>query len=190
VIVGGKGRMPGFPQLSGAPTQAPVDFLRGASGVGELPAASESVGRPTYAFTGYRKFLDIDGYPAVQPPWGTLNAIDLNSGEYLWKVPLGRYPALTQAGKPDTGTKNYGGSAVTAGGLLFIGATIYDRKIRAFNSSNGSILWEGDLPYAGVATPITYLKNGRQYVVIATSGQRDAIGPRGSGYVAFALEAK
>jgi quinoprotein glucose dehydrogenase len=191
VIVGGKGRMPGFPNLSGAPMQALVDFLRGAGGGSrELPAASESIGRSTYTFTGYRKFLDIDGYPAVQPPWGTLSAIDLNSGEYLWKVPLGRYPALAKAGLPDTGTENYGGPVVTAGGLVFIGATVYDRKLRAFDSGNGSVLWEGNLPYAGVATPITYLKNDRQFVVIATSGQRDSKGPRGSAYVAFALQEK
>jgi quinoprotein glucose dehydrogenase len=140
-----------------------------------------------YTFTGYRRFQDPDGYPAVKPPWGTLNAIDLNTGAYLWRIPLGAYPELAARGLKATGTENYGGPIVTAGGLVFIGATIYDRKLRAFDSRSGKLLWEGSLPYAGVATPATYAVDGRQYVVIAASGARDPKGPQGSAYLAFAL---
>lgn len=192
IIVGGRGRMPGFPQLSKADRRAILDHL---FGVKTQPSADREVQTPAdaavtparYSFTGYRKFLDPDGYPAVKPPWGTLNAIDMNTGRYLWKVPLGQYPALVAAGMPDTGSENYGGPILTSSGLLFIGATIYDRKFRAFSAANGKLLWEAALPYAGVATPMTYKVKGRQYVVIATSGQRDPAGPQGSAYVAFAL---
>jgi quinoprotein glucose dehydrogenase len=102
-------------------------------------------------------------------------------------VPLGEYPELVAAGLRDTGSENYGGPIVTAGGLVVIGATIHDRKIRAFDSGTGQLLWQAALPFAGTATPVTYMADGRQFIVIATSGQRDARGPKGSAYVAFAL---
>ena len=140
-----------------------------------------------YHFTGYKKFLDPDGYPAVAPPWGTLNAIDLNTGKYLWKIPFGQYPELAAKGMTQTGSENYGGPILTASGLLIIGATNFDRKIRAYNSDTGELLWEGDLPFAGNATPATYMVDGKQYIVIATSGARDKKSPQGAAYVAFAL---
>ena len=105
-----------------------------------------------YRFTGYNKFLDPDGYPAVAPPWGTLNAIDLNTGDYAWKIPLGEYPELAAQGMKNTGTENYGGPVVTAGGLVFIGATNFDRKFRAFDKTTGALLWETTLPFSA-ATP-------------------------------------
>ena len=192
-IHNGKGRMPAFPNLSDDETAAILRFL-GASALTEASSkkeASSPSAPPSdtakYRFTGYRKFLDPDGYPAIVPPWGTLNAIDLNTGEYLWKVPLGEYPELVAKGMKDTGSENYGGPIVTAGGLVIIGATIYDRKIRAYNSETGSLLWEANLPFAGVATPATYMVDGKQYIVIATSGQRDPKGPQGAAYIAFAL---
>jgi glucose dehydrogenase len=144
-------------------------------------------GPPKYRFTGYRKFLDPDGYPAVVPPWGTLNAIDLNTGRYLWKIPLGEYPELAAKGMKGTGSENYGGPIVTAGGIVVIAATNFDHTIRAFDSRTGALLWSGDLPYAGNATPATYMIDGRQYIVIATSGQRNPKGPQGAAYIAFAL---
>lgn len=194
-IAQGKGRMPGFPQIAGADKEALLAYLRGGSAA---PGAEREVSAPTgasaaqarYVFTGYRKFLDPDGYPAVAPPWGTLNAIDMNTGTYLWKVPLGQYPALAAKGMGDTGSENYGGPIVTASGLLFIGATVFDRQFRAFDAATGKLLWHADLPFAGVATPVTYMAGGRQYVLIATSGQRDAQGPQGTAYVAFALPAR
>jgi quinoprotein glucose dehydrogenase len=140
-----------------------------------------------YRFDGYVKFLDPDGYPAVAPPWGTLSAIDLNTGEYLWRRPLGEYPELAAQGLRDTGSENYGGPILTASGLLFIGATIHDRRFRALDSRSGETLWETELPYAGTATPVTYLAGGRQYVLICTSSARDPKARQGSAYVAFAL---
>ena len=149
------------------------------------PAAAP--GTDAYTFTGYRKFLDPEGYPAIAPPWGTLNAIDLKTGKYLWKIPLGEYPALASQGMTNTGSENYGGPIVTAGGVLFIGATVYDRQFRAFDASTGQLLWQTTLPFAGMATPSTYMVNGRQYVVIASSGGRDPKSPTGGAYIAFAL---
>ncbi|MES2699522.1 MAG: pyrroloquinoline quinone-dependent dehydrogenase [Pseudomonadota bacterium] len=143
-------------------------------------------GKSPMHFSGYNKFRDAEGYPAVAPPWGTLNAIDMNTGEYRWRIPLGYYPALAERGLGDTGTENYGGPITTASGLLFIGATVFDRKFRAFDKDTGHLLWETELPYSGVATPATYMVDGRQYVVIATSGGRDP-SQRGAAYVAFAL---
>jgi quinoprotein glucose dehydrogenase len=144
-------------------------------------------GRARLTFSGYNKFRDPDGYPATLPPWGTFSAIDMNTGKYLWKVPFGYYPELAAKGMKDTGTESYGGPVVTASGLIFIGATIYDRKFRAFDSATGKILWEGDLPYGGAATPATYMAGGEQYVVIAASGARDTNGPKGASLIAFKL---
>jgi quinoprotein glucose dehydrogenase len=143
-----------------------------------------------YQFTGYEKFQDPDGYPAAVPPWGTLNAIDLNTGKYLWRIPLGEYPELAARGLRNTGTENYGGPILTRSGLLFIGATIFDRKFRAFDARSGKLLWQTQLPYAGNATPVTYAVNGRQFVLIAASDGKDRKGPQGSAYVAFALPAR
>ncbi|KQS56429.1 hypothetical protein ASG17_10595 [Brevundimonas sp. Leaf363] len=183
----GGGRMPAFPAIKGDERRELIAWLTGATGQNREVASAGLRQASTYGFTGYRKFTDPDGYPAVAPPWGTLNAIDMNSGRYLWRVPLGEYPALAAQGVPTTGTENYGGPVVTAGGVLFIGATIHDRLFRAFDRRNGRLLWQAPLPYAGVATPATYMVDGRQYVVIAASGARDQAGPQGSAYVAFAL---
>jgi quinoprotein glucose dehydrogenase len=160
-------------------------FVKNLFGRPELvdPLASHA---PTYRFTGYRRFLDPDGYPAVIPPWGTLNAINLDTGEYAWRVPLGEYPALTAMGLRNTGSENYGGPIVTAGGLVFIGATNFDKKFRAFDKTTGELLWETTLPFSGNATPITYKIDGRQFVVIAAGGGKSD-GPTGGVYVAFAL---
>jgi glucose dehydrogenase len=189
VINGGKRKMPQIPDVIGKDMDALLRFL----GVGQQTASVtppvESEEGP-YIFTGYRKFLDPEGYPAFVPPWGTLNAIDLKTGMYLWKVPLGEYPALAQQGMKNTGSENYGGPVLTAGGVLFIGATVYDRRFRAFDSSTGKVLWETELPFAGMATPSTYMIDGRQYVVIASSGGRDPKSPVGGAYIAFALPAK
>jgi quinoprotein glucose dehydrogenase len=155
----------------------------------ELSGQASSAINQNYRFTGYHKFYDPDGYPAVAPPWGTLNAINLNTGSYAWKVPLGEYPELAAKGLKNTGTENYGGPIVTAGGLVFIAATNFDRKFRAFDKRTGKLLWETELPLAGNATPITYLMGGVQYVVIyATDGKaRHPEETPGGVYVAFAL---
>jgi mono/diheme cytochrome c family protein len=184
----GKGRMPGFPKLQGDELAALLHYLGASGRVPQSPAqAAGEDAELKYRFTGYRKFLDQDGYPAISPPWGTLNAIDLNSGRYLWKIPFGEYPELAAKGMKNTGTENYGGPIVTAGGLVFIGATIFDRKMHAFDSHTGKLLWESTLPFAGHATPATYMLDGKQYVVIAAGGGRDPKWSSGGIYVAFAL---
>jgi quinoprotein glucose dehydrogenase len=138
-----------------------------------------------YKIEGYTKFLTKDGYPVVAPPWGTLNAINLNTGQYIWKIPFGEYPELLKKGIKNTGSENYGGSVVTAGGLLFIGAT-RDNKIRAYNKKTGKLLWEYLLPGSAFATPAIYNLNGKQYLVIACGGGK--LKTRSSdAYVAFCL---
>jgi len=185
-IKSGKGRMPGFPNLTDDQMFALVSYL--TSGESKELASNEApLEAMKYRFTGYHKFLDPEGYPAVLPPWGTLNAINLNTGEFAWKIPLGEYPELAAKGLTNTGTENYGGPIVTAGGLLFIGATNFDKKFRAFDKSTGALLWEATLPFSGNATPITYEINGRQFVVIAAGGGKDPKSPSGGAYVAFAL---
>jgi quinoprotein glucose dehydrogenase len=204
VILNGKNRMPPFATLPESAMSSLVAYIRaGVESSAARPArASEqraetsqameafltSEDRPArFRFTGFRKFLDPDGYPAIAPPWGTLNAVDLNTGKYLWRIPLGEYPELAAQGIRNTGTENYGGPIVTAGGLVFIGATIYDQKIRAFDSKTGALLWDSHLPFAGTATPATYMIDGKQYVVIATSNARNNKAEQGGAYVAFAL---
>ena len=182
----GKGRMPAFPNFYEDQINGLVDFLLTGQNK-ELDSAGAPLPAMKYRITGYRRFLDPDGYPAITPPWGTLNAIDLDTGEYRWKINLGEYPELAAKGLKSTGSENYGGPIVTAGGLLFIAATNYDRKFRAFDKSTGELLWETTLPFAGNATPITYLVNGRQYVAIAAGGGKDPRFGSGGLYVSFAL---
>ncbi len=186
-IRAGRGRMPAFNLADDAMT-ALLGYVRSGQDKEMASAAPENdAAHPPYRFTGYRKFLDPDGYPAVAPPWGTLSAIDLNTGGYLWRIPLGEYPSLADK---STGSENYGGPILTAGGVLFIAATLYDKKIRAFDPRDGRLLWDATLPYAGNATPITYMAHGRQYVLIQADNARDRKSPQGAAYVAFALPAK
>ncbi|MGB6670592.1 MAG: c-type cytochrome, partial [Candidatus Acidiferrum sp.] len=185
-IKSGKGRMPAFTNFDDGQIYALVDFLISGKSK-ELPSSEAPPPDMKYRFTGYHKFLDPDGYPAIAPPWGTLSAINLNTGEYVWKINMGEYPELAAKGLKDTGTENYGGPVVTAGGLVFIAATNYDKKIRAFDKTTGELLWETKLPYAGNDTPVTYAIDGRQYVVIAAGGGKDLKSPSGGVYVAFAL---
>jgi quinoprotein glucose dehydrogenase len=187
----GKGFMPSFASLRATEREAVIAFLLGAPESPQSSAASPDssrvtqAARPAYRFRGYERWRDANGYPAVKPPWGTLNAIDLNTGEYLWTISLGEHPALTARGIPPTGTEQYGGPIVTAGGLVFIAAT-QDERFRAFDKRTGIMLWETTLPAAGYATPSTYMINGRQYVVIAAGGGK--LGTKsGDSYVAYSL---
>ena len=139
-----------------------------------------------YVTKGYEKFLDHEGYPAIKPPWGTLVAINLNTGEFAWQVPLGEHPELTARGIPRTGTETFGGSIVTAGALVFIGGS-KDERFHAFGKQTGKLLWEHPLPAGGYATPSTYQVNGRQYVVIAAGGAGKPGTKAGDAFVAFSL---
>ncbi len=183
----GKGRMPAF-TTARLPDADLTSLLRYFHAQDILANSGEAAETPTpFNFTGYRKFYDPDGYPANKPPWGTLNAIDLNTGKYLWRVPFGEYPEFAAKGLPITGSENYGGPVVTAGGLVFIGATVFDHKFRAFDSRTGQLLWETTLPTAGLATPATYMVDRRQFIVIAAGGGKDPKIPKAGYYIAFAL---
>lgn len=185
IIRKGAGRMPGFAHLGNAALDAVVRFITTGEDV-RTAAGGPPAPLMKYATDGYNKFLDPDGYPAIAPPWGTLNAINLHTGEYQWRIPFGEFPNLADK---TTGSENYGGSVVTAGGLLFIGATDHDKLFRAYDKRNGKLLWSTKLPAAGNATPAVYEVNGRQYVVIAAGGGKSGA-PSGGSYVAFALPEK
>jgi quinoprotein glucose dehydrogenase len=187
----GAGRMPAFDSLSDAQRNAVLDYVLG---VGPPSASRREEGNvaatsrdatPPYAFSGFRRWADAEGYPAIKPPWGTLNAVDLNTGDIKWKVPLGEYPKLKARGIAPTGTENYGGPVVTAGGLVFVGATA-DETFRAFDKETGAILWQATLPFGGNATPSTCMVNGRQFVVISAGGGKSGR-PSGGSIIAFAL---
>ena len=181
-IAEGRGLMPTFSHLPEAERQAVVDYLWG---VEDTTQFSESASF-RYTNAGYDQFLDQEGYPAIQPPWGTLNAIDLNRGEIVWQIPLGEFEELTRRGIPPTGTQNLGGCITTAGGLVLVGATM-DEKFRAFDKKTGALLWETQLPAGGYATPSTYEVDGKQYIVIAAGGGGKCGTKSGDAYVAFAL---
>jgi quinoprotein glucose dehydrogenase len=184
IIRQGTGRMPAFATLGGETIDALVDFL--TTGKSSAAAAAHDPTWLQYRTDGYNRFLDPDGYPAIAPPWGTLNAIDLNRGEIRWKIPFGEYPELAAKGMKNTGSDNYGGPVVTASGLLFIGATNFDRKFRAYDKLTGNLLWETLLPAAGNATPAIYEIGGREFVVIACGGGKGGA-PSGGSIVAFSL---
>ncbi|MBL8240095.1 MAG: PQQ-binding-like beta-propeller repeat protein [Bryobacterales bacterium] len=186
ILRGGVGRMPGFAHLGTASIDALKAYLLTGEEKEVVVAPATSVFEQAYSMDGYNKFLDPDGYPAIAPPWGTLNAISLDSGNYAWKIPFGEHPELVAKGMKDTGSENYGGPLVTKSGLLFIGASNFDKKFRAYDKKTGKLLWETLLPFSGNATPATYMVNGKQYVVIAAGGGKSGAAS-GGAYVAFAL---
>lgn len=194
----GRKMMPGFTSLSEADREAIAGYLYGDDEHGAIGAGAKEAPRDTafessrYAqfvdrngYPAHRKFLDANGQPAIKPPWGTLNAIDLNTGDYVWKIPLGEIKDLTARGIAITGSENYGGPLVTAGGLVFIAAT-KDGMLRAFDRTTGQLRWQTELPTPAFASPSTYMLNGRQYVVLACGGTKLGAA-RGDSYVAFTL---
>ena len=187
IVQRGDGRMPAFKGLSTDEIGAIAAYiLSGKNETVHSPAPDPSMAG--YMLGVHSRFLDIDGYPAITPPWGSLTAIDLNKGTIAWRIPFGEYPELAARCQKNTGSENYGGGVVTAGGLFFIGATIYDAKFHVFDKSNGNLLWETTLPAAGNATPAVYEAGGREFVVIAAGGGKDRRTQQsGSAYVAFAL---
>jgi quinoprotein glucose dehydrogenase len=202
LIATGAGKMPSFPYMKDNDKKALIDFLlnreaktapgksMGEHSPGPWGSGTPQQGGfpyvPKYVSKVWRRFTDADGYNATKPPWGTMNAIDLNTGDYLWRVPLGEYPELTKKGIPLTGSESYGGPLATAGGLVFIAAT-RDERIRAFDKRTGKVVWEYQLPAGGFATPISYEMNGKQYIVLAVGGSRQGSKP-GGWYIAFALK--
>jgi quinoprotein glucose dehydrogenase len=181
----GTGRMPAFGAvLDNATVNDLVNYL--VTGHDIAATASTNPFYLKYRSVGFDIFLDHEGYPGIKPPWGTLNAIDLNAGTIRWTIPFGEYPKLAAKGVRNTGTDNYGGAIVTENGLLIIAATTYDNKLRVFDKRTGKLLWQTVLPAAGNATPSTYMVNGRQYIVIACGGGKNGA-PSGGTYVAFAL---
>jgi quinoprotein glucose dehydrogenase len=189
-VARGRGRMPAFASLGDDAIQALAQYLvTGKSWPVTLPPGALSLIELKYGIDGYNKFLDPDGYPAVAPPWGTLNALNLDTGKYAWQIPLGEYAALAAKGLANTGSENYGGPLVTSDGLLFIAATVHDSKFRAFDKTTGKLLWETTMPASGTATPATYEVDGKQYVVIGAGGGKWGE-PSGGSYLAFALPDK
>ena len=186
ILDGGRGFMPSFAGLPLVDKAALLEYL------GYAVAAADTAGwrsppkaASPYEFAGYERWRDTSGYPAIRPPWGTLSAIDLNTGDYRWRIPLGEFAALTARGMPITGTEQYGGPIATRGGLLFIAAT-QDAKFRAFDRNTGRLLWEATLPAPGYATPCTFAVGGKQFVVVAAGGGK--LGSKSSDtYVAFSL---
>ena len=183
----GKSQMPAFPNISAEDKANLVSFLFNEKAAAKKLKKGKDNPVARFIHDGWNPLFDQNGYPGVKPPWGTLNAIDLNKGEIVWQVPLGEYPELNKRGLPPTGTLNLGGPVVTSGGLLFIAAT-KDEKFRAFDKKTGKILWEYKLPAGGYATPSTYLLNGKQYIVIAAGGGGKVGSPSGDSFVAFCLE--
>ena len=192
LLLSGRRMMPAFKQLRDEERNAIASFILNIKSQQRKkfvvpPTPVDSFRQLPYDITGYNKFVSKEGYPAIRPPWGTLNAVDLNSGDIAWRIPLGSYPEFAKKGIT-TGTENYGGPVVTAGGLVFIAASS-DAKIRAFNKRTGKQLWEYDLPVPGFATPSVYSVNGKQYLVIACGGGKLRTAS-GDAYIAFALSAQ
>jgi quinoprotein glucose dehydrogenase len=182
----GRGMMPSFSHLPEEQRKAIIDFLFDKKTGNTKVGIAGIQNKLPYKNTGYNRWYDSKGYPVSTPPWGTLTAIDLNTGEQKWQVPLGEYKALIEKGIPATGTDNYGGPLVTASGILFIAAS-KDEKLRAFDKTDGKIIWQTPLPAAGYASPSTYSVNGKQYIVIACGGGKLNT-KSGDKYVAFALD--
>jgi quinoprotein glucose dehydrogenase len=186
VIDRGRGFMPSFANLPEKDKALVIAYLLGKPRVTLAKSSFHVEARKApYEFMGYERWRDSSGLPMIKPPWGTLSAIDLNTGKYKWRIALGEHPELASKGVTNTGAEQYGGPIVTAGGLVFIAAT-QDAKFRAFDKSTGKLLWEAPLPAAGYATPSTFSLHGKQYVVIAAGGGKLGV-PSGDAYVAYAL---
>lgn len=187
-IMKGSGRMPSFSPILRGKEEAILAFLFESSdsrpsrvetdlfeihsnemSIKDIEKVKSDTASLYLNMTPFSHWYDPSGKPAIKPPWGTLSAINLNTGEYEWQVPVGNIPELQKPGDPLTGMEGYGGPIVTAGGVVFIGGT-RDKKFRAFNKKTGELLWETTLPGVANATPCTYMADGKQYVAVSISG--------------------
>lgn len=182
----GSGRMPAFANL-GEPAIAALTtyLLKKEDKQVEVSRGPQGPVQLKYTMDGYNKFLDHEGYPAITPPWGTLSAINLETGQYAWKIPFGEYPELVAQGLKDTGAENHGGGIVTAGGLFLIGASAHDRKFRAYDKKTGKLVWETELEFANNATPAMLDWKGKPYVLVPMGGGRGK--PSAAKIAAFTL---
>lgn len=185
-IIQGSASMPPFRHLPGKDVYQLIRYIKSPESPGDEDSDDQprSTSPIPYAHTGNSMWLDSQGYPAIKPPWGTLNAIDLNTGNYIWKTTFGEYPELLERGIPPTGRTSWGGPVATAGGVLFIAGNL-DGYLRGYNMKTGEEIWKWKLPVAGFATPATYSVDGKQYLVIACGGGRGT--PMANVFVAFAL---
>jgi quinoprotein glucose dehydrogenase len=182
----GSGRMPGFANIGDAAIAALTTYLlRQEDNQTEVARGPKPPVQLKYTMDGYNKFLDHEGYPAIAPPWGTLSAINLDTGAYAWKIPFGEYPELVAQGMKDTGAENHGGGIVTAGGLFLIGASAHDRKFRAYDKRTGKLVWETQLEYANNCTPAMFERNGKPYLIIPMGGGRGK--PSSGKFAAYTL---
>lgn len=194
ILSQGKNLMPPFPQLTTQDKNDLINFLVDEAGenseavTDQKPMNGDRIydRSPQYTVDGHVKLTDHLGYPGTKPPWGTLNCIDLNSGDLKWQVPLGEYMELSAQGIPKTGMENFGGATVTAGGLVFAGGTP-DRMIRAFNKWTGEEIWKAELPFGGYAPPTVFQYQNSHYLVIPATGGGKLGGPEGDAMVAFRL---
>lgn len=186
LLAQGVGRMPGFKHLGAESLTAITRYVLRRENTTVVNAKEDPRIAQKYAIDGYNKFLDPDGYPAIAPPWGTLNAVNLNTGRIEWQIPFGEHPELAAKGMRDTGSENYGGGIVTRNGIFFIAATNRDRKLRAFDKRTGKLLWQTELPFSGNATPAMYMAGGKQYLLVGAGGGKSGA-PSGGVYIAYAL---
>ncbi|GAB2567534.1 outer membrane protein assembly factor BamB family protein [Spirosoma areae] len=185
IIRKGAEPMPSFRHLPQEQISAIIGFLKGQQiGLSAGKRARYEESNEPYGFSGYDSYTDGNGNPTIKPPFGTLNAIDLNTGNTLWQVPLGEDPKLAKMGIKQSGIYNRGGGIATAGGLIFIAATV-DRTFRAFDQKTGEILWQVQLPGNGTCIPATYALAGKQYITLAVS-PNPSTGYKG-GYLTFGL---
>jgi len=183
LLIKGRGMMPSLAHISEAERKGVVDYIMNRGNTNTITSTNKS--KVPYQHTGYNRWYDRNGYPISNPPWGTLTAIDMNTGKRRWQIALGEYEELSKKGIPPTGTDNYGGPLVTSSGLIFIAAS-RDAHLRAIDKSTGQIVWSAQLPAAGYASPSTYSIDGKQYVVIACGGGKLNT-KSGDKYVAFSL---
>ena len=184
-IRNGSGMMPGNESLTDEEVEMVSKFLLDIQTPVKEKVEVDPT-KPPYRHLGYQKFLDQNGLPGIDPPWGTLAAVDMNAGSILWQRTFGQVDSLIDLGFPETGIENYGGPIITDNGLLIIAAT-KDEKIRIFDRESGTLLWIDELPASSFATPATYEVDGKQFIALACGGEKLGRKP-GNKIIAYALK--